>query len=63
MYIKVHYIMRQESFTPTDDQLMPDILEIAARFKHTKSKMIDILLHEAVKEKNRKRKSAKKDNS
>ena len=52
--------MKQESFTPTDDQLIPDILEIAARFKQTKSKMIDILLHEAVKEKNRKRKNGKK---
>jgi hypothetical protein len=52
--------MKQESFTPTDDQLMIDVLEIAERFKQTKSKMIDILLHDAVKEKNRKRKTPKK---
>lgn len=55
--------MKQESFTPTDEQLIPDILEIADRFKQTKSKMIDILLHEAVKEKNRKRKNVKKGTS
>ena len=55
--------MKQETFTPTDEQLIPDIMEIALRFKQTKSKMIDILLHEAVKEKNRKRKIVKKSNS
>lgn len=47
--------MKQESFTPTDEQLIQDILEIAERERQTKSKMIDILLHAAVKERNRKK--------
>ena len=57
--------MKQESFTPTDDQLLIDIDEIRLnRYNNiSRSKMIDILLHEAVKEKNRKRKNAKKSNS
>lgn len=46
---------KQESFTPSDENLIPDILEIADREHRSKSEMIDILLHLAVKEKNRKR--------
>ena len=57
--------MKQESFTPTDEQLLKDIDDIRInRYNNlSRSKMIDILLHEAVKEKNRKRKIVKKDNS
>lgn len=52
--------MKQEGFTPTDDELIPAILEIAEREKQTKSKMIDLLLHAAVKERNRKKKKPTK---
>lgn len=47
---------KQEHFTPSDEQLISDILEIAEREHRSKSEMIDILLHAAVKERNRKRK-------
>ena len=52
-------MIKQESFTPTDHYLIPEIVQIAEREKQTKSKMIDILLHAAVKERNRKRVSKK----
>lgn len=52
---------KQEYFTPSDDELIPVILEIAQRERRSLSEMIDILLHQAVKERLRKR--AKKDNS
>lgn len=51
--------MKQESFTPSDTDLIPNIMVIANREKRTKSEMIDILLHQAVKERNRKKKNAK----
>lgn len=47
---------KQEHFTPSDDQLIIDIREIAERERRSKSEMIDILLHAAVRERNRKRK-------
>jgi len=50
---------KQEHFTPSDDKLIPEIVEIAERERRSKSEMIDILLHQAVKERNRKRKNAK----
>lgn len=46
---------KQEHFTPSDDQLVSDILEIANKERRSKSEMIDILLHQAVKERNRKK--------
>ena len=57
--------MKQISFQPSDNQLMIDIDDIRlGRYNNiSRSKMIDILLHEAVKEKNRKRKVVKKSNS
>lgn len=50
--------IQQESFTPTDG-LMDEINKIADRELRSKSEMINILLHQAVKERNRKRKNAK----
>lgn len=47
---------KQESFTPSDEQLIPEIMEIANRERRSRSEMIDILLHAAVKERNRKKK-------
>lgn len=54
---------KQEHFTPSDEDLIPAILEIADRERRSKSEMIDILLHQAVKERNRKRKNAKENNT
>ena len=48
---------KQEHFTPSDDHLISDIEEIRKRSKMSSlSQMIDILLHQAVKERNRKKK-------
>lgn len=47
---------KQEHFTPSDEELIPNILEIAVRERRSLSEMIDILLHAAVKERNRKKK-------
>jgi hypothetical protein len=55
--------VKQEHFTPSDEQLIKDILEIALRERRSKSEMIDILLHSAVKERNRKRKCLKEENT
>lgn len=55
--------MKQESFTPSTDTLIPEIMKIAERETRSKSEMINILLHQAVKERNRKRKNAKEDNT
>lgn len=52
---------KQEHFTPSNENLIPSIIEIAKRERRSLSEMIDILLHQAVKERNRKR--AKKDNT
>lgn len=49
-------MIKQESFTPSDTQLMVDIDELRAKNNNiSRSKMIDILLHQAVKERNRKK--------
>jgi len=47
---------KQEHFTPSDEELIPQIQEIAIRERRSLSEMIDILLHAAIKERNRKRK-------
>lgn len=56
---------KQEHFTPSDVDLIPSILEIKSRTKGVASlsQMIDILLHQAVKERNRKKLASKKDNT
>lgn len=46
---------KQEHFTPSDQNLIPEILEIAERERRSLSEMIDILLHAAVRERNRKK--------
>jgi metal-responsive CopG/Arc/MetJ family transcriptional regulator len=58
-------MIKQETFTPTDDQLIKDIDEIRKNTSLSRSKMIDLLLHQAVKVrfKDRKRKNAKESNS
>jgi len=52
--------MPQYTFTSDKDFIEKTIDEIAKKAKRTRSEMIDILLHYAVKEKNRKKKSATK---
>lgn len=53
---------KQESFTPSDDQLIVDIDGLRGS-RTSRSEMIDILLHAAVKERMRQRiKNAKKGN-
>lgn len=55
---------KQEHFTPSDDQLIPDIQEIMKRSKvDSLSQMIDVLLHQAVKERNRKKLAKEKNNT
>jgi len=51
--------MPQYTFTSDKEFIETTVQEIADRESRSLSKMIDILLHQAVKERNRKKKDAK----
>ena len=51
---------KQINFTPSDENLIVEITEISTRERRSVSEMIDILLHQAVRERNRKRKNVTK---
>jgi hypothetical protein len=51
--------VKQEHFTPSDEELMQIIGEFAVKERRSKSEMIDILLHQAIKERLRKRNAKK----
>lgn len=55
--------MPQYTFTSDKEFIEKTIDEIAKKAKRTRSEMIDILLHYAVKEKLRKKKPAKEDHT
>jgi hypothetical protein len=55
--------MPQYTFTSDEDFIIKVIDELARKAKRTRSEMIDILLHYAVKEKLRKKKPAKENNT
>lgn len=55
--------MPQYTFTSDEDFIRNEVDEIAKREKRTRSEMIDILLRQATKERNRKRKKVEHENN
>ncbi len=51
--------MVQYTFSSEKEFMETEVFQLALRERRSKSEMIDILLHQAIKERNRKRKNAK----
>ena len=63
MYLTVKYVNMPQISATVTHQLINDVSEIAKRDNRTFSQTVSLLLQLAVKEKNRKRKVVKQNNS